>query len=100
MLGQPSPSLSRSPVTPSRALASATAALLLVACGGSSEVPGFSRETSPDGRSIVTYASGLGVPEDTLVALFEIGKYIDDSSDIFEDLRDLAVDTAGRIHAL
>jgi hypothetical protein len=78
---------------------SALASLLLVACSGS-EVPGYTRETGPDGRTIVTYASGLGVAEDTLVALFEIGKYVEDSSSIFEDLRDLTVDTEGRIYAL
>jgi hypothetical protein len=77
-----------------------TGLLFLAACGGSSDVPGFSRETAPDGRGIVTYASGLGIPEDTLVTLFEIGRYTDDSSAIFEDLRDLAIDSTGRIHAL
>ncbi len=75
-------------------------AALLAACSGADAVPGYSRETAPDGRVIVTYASGLPVREDTLTPLVEIGKYVDDSSRIFDDLRDLAVDARGRILAL
>lgn len=72
----------------------------LAACSGADAVPGFSRETAPDGRTIVSYTSGLAVPEDTLLALFEIGRYRDDSSQIFEDLRDLDIAPDGRLYAL
>jgi len=77
----------------------ALVASLLAACTGA-EIPGFSRETAPDGRTIVSYAAGLPTHEDTLVALFEIGKYVEDTSTIFADLRDIAIDGDGRIFAL
>lgn len=76
------------------------AALLATACGGAGEVPGFTRNTGPDGRVVLSYEAGLPAAEDTLVVLFEIARYLDDSSDIFTDLRDIAVDGEGRIHAL
>jgi len=82
-----------------RILAVAIAATL-AGCTGSDAVPGYSRETTPDGRVIVSYASGLPVREDTLVPQVEIAKYVSDSSRIFDDLRDLAVDDSGRILAL
>ena len=69
--------------------------VLLLACADSNGVPGYSRQTGPDGRMIVTYASGLPAREDTLVPQVEIGKYVNDSSQIFGDLRDFAIDTAG-----
>jgi hypothetical protein len=75
-------------------------ALLVAAACGEPPVPGYSRETAPDGRVLVAYAAGLPAAEDTLVPLFEIGKYVDESSTIFADLRDVAVDGDGRIHAL
>jgi len=71
----------------------------LVACAEAS-VPGYSRETLPDGRVVVSYASGLPEREDTLVALFDIGRYVDDSSRIFGDLRDVAIGPDGRIFTL
>ncbi|MEO8478123.1 MAG: hypothetical protein ABI542_00715 [Gemmatimonadota bacterium] len=74
-------------------------AWLLAACADDA-VPGFTRETAPDGRGIVSYAAGLPMHEDTLVALFSVGKYVDDSSRIFNDLRDLDVGPDGRIYAL
>lgn len=73
--------------------------ILFAACADAS-VPGYSRETLPDGRVVVSYASGLPAAEDTLVTLFEVGKYVDDSSRIFGDLRDVAVPPDGRIFAL
>ena len=76
------------------------ATLLCTACGNPDTVPGYSRETAPDGRVSVSYADGLPSEEDTLVTLVEIGRYEADTSTIFEDLRDIAVDRAGRIHAL
>jgi len=80
-------------------LAAYATVLALAACGGA-DVPGYSRETLPNGRVVVSYASGLPATEDTLVALFDIGRYVDDSSRIFADLRDLAIDAEGRILAL
>ncbi|HET9066919.1 MAG TPA: 6-bladed beta-propeller [Gemmatimonadales bacterium] len=76
------------------------ALLLLVACSGGGDVPGFTRETGPDGREIVSYAAGLPAGEDTLIPLFTIGKYVDDSSEIFGHLFDVDVSPDRRIYAL
>ncbi len=70
----------------------------LAACAEAS-VPGYSRETTPSGRVDVRYAEGLTIVPDTLTTLFTIGRYVDDSSFIFADLRDIEVDASGRIHA-
>lgn len=74
--------------------------LLLLGCTASGAVPGYTREVTDDGRVLVTYSTGLPAVEDTLRPLFEIGRYENDSSPIFEDLRDLEVDGEGQIYAL
>ncbi len=73
---------------------------LLAGCSASGSVPGYSRDVAADGRVLVTYAAGLPDGQDTLATLFGIGRYENDSSPIFEDLRDLEVDGEGQIYAL
>jgi hypothetical protein len=75
------------------------ATLLALAACGRADVPGYSREVTPSGRVEVRYAEGLTLAPDTLTALFTIGQYVDDSSPIFADLRDVEVGADGRVYA-
>jgi hypothetical protein len=78
----------------------ALVAISAISCGNADDLPGFTRETGPDGRAKLAYEAGLPDTEDTLVTLYEIARYVDDSSNIFSDLRDIDIDRDGRIHAL